>query len=82
MTSFAKITREMVEQRLSELRDEQILKLSEASVILGRIQEIELLLIVLEKKEGEGEDETPPPPPPALVEVEKEDEARNEEEAS
>ena len=47
------ITREMVEQRLMELREAQIEKLSESSAILGRIQETELLLMLLDKPEAE-----------------------------
>lgn len=54
------ITREMVEQRLIELRTEQMKRLSESSAILGRIQECEMLLIVLDKPE---EAEVVPPPP-------------------
>ena len=61
-----KITCEMVEQRLSELRDEQFRKLSEASVLLGCIQECELLLIVLKKEEPEGNS-----PPPKILESER-----------
>lgn len=62
-----KITCEMVEQRLSELRDEQFRKLSEASVLLGCIQECELLLIVLKKEEPEGN----PAPCPEIIESER-----------
>ena len=58
------ITREMVEQRLIDLRAEQIKRLSESSAILGRIQECEMLLQVLDKEE-----KAETPPSPKLVEV-------------
>ena len=61
---MAAITREMVEQWLIELRSEQLRRLSESSAILGRIEECEMLLQVLDKEEGA---ETPPSP--TLVEV-------------
>ena len=59
------ITREMLEKRLIDLRAAQINTLAAASTILGRIQECELLLVVLDKKEEEEET----PPLPKLVEV-------------
>ena len=60
------ITCEMIGQRLIELRAEQLRRLSESSVILGRIEECEMLLVVLDKEE---EVETPPSSP-QLVEEE------------
>ncbi len=59
------ISREMVEARLNELRNAQLEALTAASTILGRIQECELLLAVLDKEEEEAET----PPSPTLVEA-------------
>ena len=47
------ITRERVEQRLADLRNEQMLILEQAAALLGRIQECETLLKVLETPEPE-----------------------------
>lgn len=69
------ITREMLEQRLAELKETQLNVLAQASAILGRIQECELLIRVLaseepappeEEKVEEGKPEEPEPTPPAL----------------
>ena len=67
------ITCGMIEQRLIELRAAHIKRLSESSAILGRIQECEMLLRVLDTKE-----EAKTPPSPKLVEQEESNgEARN-----
>ncbi len=57
----------MLEKRLIDLRAAQIDTLAKASGILGRIQECELLLVVLDKKEEK--EEVGEPPLPKLVEV-------------
>ena len=62
------VTRVMLVQRLEELRNAQLEALSAASTILGRIQECELLLTVLDKEGVEAE--VLPSPTPQLVEDE------------
>ena len=64
------VTREKIELRLTELRQAQIEAIAQSSIILGRIDECELLLMILAKEEVEekSEEETSPPPPPKLVE--------------
>ena len=45
------ITREMVVQRLEELKSAHMNKIVEAAVFLGHVRETELLLILLDKPE-------------------------------
>ncbi len=61
---MTEITREMILKRLDELRHAQLEALTAHATTLGRLQECELLLQVLDKEE-----EVETPPSPALVEV-------------
>ncbi len=64
---MTEITREMILKRLDELRNTQLEALTAHATSLGRLQECELLLSVLDKEE-----EVEAPSVPVLAEVNEE----------